>query len=736
MGDITQALRSAQSGLLVNQQTLNVVSNNIANLTTEGYSRKIVKTESRVVAGVGAGVTISQVTRLVDQGLLKSLRSELGELNALTIKDDFFGRMQDLFGAPGDNTSIAHITEEFQSALELLTVSPDKSLEQAEVIRRAQDLVLALQDMSATIQELRVQTDAAIADGVDEMNKIVQAIDQLNDDIISNSSLNRDVTDLLDKRDQQLDALAQIVDIRYFFRDDGDAVVFTSGGRTLVDTIPPSITHVPASSVSATSTKAEGDFAGIYVGNVESRNDITAELRGGKLKGLVDLRDSVLPNLQSQLDEFAAELRDTMNQFHNQSVSFPGAQSYEGTRIFVRPAEQTIKLDPASSADDVTIALFNSTGDQTAQTTLNTIMTGGGFSDHGTGNDWTINDVAATMQTWLRANGASSASVLVGASGNFTINLNTTAVNLAFRDESAVANGSAAADAVVAFDANGDGVTDETINGFSYFFGLNDFFVDGLAENTYESDVLVSSFTASASTLTFRDSNGTLNVNGAPGSLTVPAGTSLTALATLITNSVSNITASVIPDGSGVRLRIAHDQGSSFTLTQAGADTFLTDINMHLADVRVSSVLTVRSDIAATPAKITTGLMQWNADLGSSGRYFMSVGESTVIEALAEAFSTPHDFDTAGGLANTQKSFAQYATSIVGENARLADTNSRDIERQQSLTDSLQFKSDTVRGVNLDEEMSDLIVFEQAFSAAARVIAVIQRMIDALERVI
>ncbi|HEX9702052.1 MAG TPA: flagellar basal body protein, partial [Rhodospirillales bacterium] len=180
MGDITQALRSAQSGLLVNQQTLNVVSNNIANLTTEGYSRKIVKTESRVVAGVGAGVTISQVTRLVDQGLLKSLRSELGELNALTIKDDFFGRMQDLFGAPGDNTSIAHITEEFQSALELLTVSPDKSLEQAEVIRRAQDLVLALQDMSATIQELRVQTDAAIADGVDEMNKIVQAIDQLN----------------------------------------------------------------------------------------------------------------------------------------------------------------------------------------------------------------------------------------------------------------------------------------------------------------------------------------------------------------------------------------------------------------------------------------------------------------------------------------------------------------------------------------------------------------------------
>ena len=732
MGDITQALRTAQSGLLVNQQTLNVVSNNVANLNTVGYSRKIVRTESRVVAGVGAGVQISDITRLVDEGLLKSLRLEFSDLNALTSQRDYYARTQDLFGTPADNTSLAHLTQSFQSALELLTVSPDKSLEQSEVIRRAQDLILMLQDMSSTIQELRLQADNAISENVSEINKIVQTIDQLNDEIISNGSVGRDVSDLRDDRDAQLDRLSELVDIRYFYRNDGDVVVFTSGGRTLVDTVPPTVTHVPAASVSPTTTKAEGDFAGIYVGNVEARNDITSELRGGQLKGLVDLRDIVLVNLQSQIDEFSAELRDTFNQIHNRGVSFPGAQSYEGTRNFIRPAEQTIKLDPSSTADDVAIVLFSSTGDQTAQTTLNTIMTGGGFSNHGTGNDWTINSVASTLQTWLRANGAASATAAVNASGNFAINLNSTSVNLAFRDETATANGSAAADAVIAFDANGDGVTDETVNGFSYFFGLNDFFVDGLADNIYESNVLVSTFTASASTLTFRDSNGTLT--GSP--LTVTAGTSLTALADLITNSITNITASVVPDGSGVRLRIAHDNGSSFTVTDAGADTFLTDINMHLADVRVATVLEVRPDIASTPAKITTGLMQWNAALGSAGEYFMSTGESSVIESLAEAFSSAHSFDTAGGLATAQKSFDQFAASILSENARLADTNVSDITRQQTLTDSLKFKSDTVRGVNLDEEMSDLIIFEQAFSASARVIAVIQRMIDALERVI
>lgn len=720
MGDITQALRTAQSGLLVNQQTLNVVSDNVANLNTEGYSRKLVNTEPRVIAGVGAGVQISEITRLVDEGLLKSLRQEYGDLNALTVQENFYSRTQDLFGAPGDNNSLAHQVQDFQSSLESLTLSPDKSLEQSDLIRRAQDVILRLQSMSATIQDLRLQADNDIASKVSDMNKIVQNIDQLNDDIISNGSVGRDVSDLRDNRDKLIDQLSQIVDIRYFFRNDGDVVIFTAGGRTLVDTVPPEITHEPASSVAATTTKAEGDFSGIYVGNIEPRNDITSELLGGDLKGLVDLRDKILPNMQSQLDEFAAELRDTFNQIHNRGVSFPGAQTYTGTRNFIDPANQTITF---SGTDDTTVALFDSNGNQTAQTTVRTLL--GGASS-------TINNLASTLQTWLRANGASGATVTVNSAQNFDIALNSTAVNLGFRDETATANGSTAEDASIAFDANGDGVTDETVNGFSNFLGLNDFFVDGLADNIYESDVLVSSFTASASTLTFRDSNGTLT--GSP--LTVAAGTSLTDLAKQITDNVTNMTASVVPDGSGVRLRIAHDNGSSFTVTEANTDTFLTDIGMHLADVRVSSVLGVRSDIAITPAKIATGLMQWDPSLGSNGEYFTSVGESTVIEALAEAFSSGHAFDTAGGLAQATGSFSEYATKIIADNSRLADANKSDIDRQRSLTDSLKFKSDTVRGVNLDQEMSDLIVFEQAFSASARVIAVIQRMIDALERVI
>ena len=720
MGGLTQALRTARSGLLVNQQTLDVVANNIANVNSEGYSRKIVSTETRVLNGVASGVQISEITRRVDEGLLKNIRIELAELNKFTVQDDFFARTQDLFGKPGENSSLSHLFENFTSALELLAVSPNRSLEQAEVVRRAQDVTFALQNMSETIQELRQQADVAIADTVTEMNKIVASIDQLNEDIITNGSVGRDVTDLKDQRDQRIDRLSELVDIRFFFRSDGDVVVFTSGGRTLVDTLPPKITHSAASSVSASTTKNEGDFTGIFVGTIVARNDITSELRGGQLKGLVDLRDDILANMQSQLDEFAAEMRDVFNQIHNRGVSFPGAQSYAGTRTFVRSAEQTITFN---GTDDTTVVLFDASGNQTAQTTIRTLN-----SDVAT---ITIANLATQLQAFLRANGAATATVAISTTNKLDINLNTPAINLSFRDETATTNGSTLEDAVIAFNANAAGPTDETVNGFSNFFGFNDFFVDNLPENIYESNVLVSTFTVSASTLTFRDSSGTL---GSP--LTVAAGTSLEDLATLITNSVTDVTATIVTDGSGVRLRISHDNGSSMTVTQAAGNTFLTDINLHLADVRVAGTLNVRADIASTPAKLSTGAVLWDADRGAAGEYFMSIGENSVIDALAEAFSASNQFDTAGGLATAKTTFAEFAGKIVSENARLAATNESSIDRQRSLTESLQFKSDSVRGVNLDEELSNLIIFEQGFAAAARVISVIQRMFETLERVI
>lgn len=730
-GDITLALRIAQSGLLTNQTALNSVANNIANVNSVGYSRKIVNLEQRVVSGSGAGVQISEVTRRIDEGLLKSLRLQLSDFNAIDVQTSFFERMQELFGAPGDNTSIAHIFEEFTTAVETLAVSPDRMLEQSDAVRWGQNIAIKLQDMSSTIQDLRKQADDAIADIVERINDLTTRITDLNDEIIARGAVGRDVSDLKDQRDQAVDELSTLVDTRYFFRSDGDIIVFTSGGRTLVDNQPAVLSHDAAASVTPTTTHAEGDFDGLFIGQEISGNDITNEVRGGKLKGLIDLRDSILPDLQSQIDHLAATLRDTVNQVHNRGTPFPGLQTLTGSRIFTEPATQTIRLDPTGSADDVTIDLFDSTGNQSATITLNTLMTSASFGGaQASRGPWTINIVATKLQNWLQANGAASASVSA-SSGRLTIALNTTSLNLAFRDQSATANGSSAADAEIGFDADGNGTVDQTVFGFSSFFGLNDFFVDNLADNVKESDVQSASFSSGAATLVFRDSTGAMT--GSP--VTITAGSSLSTIATAINNAVTNVTASVVPDGAGFRLRIAHDQGSSFVLTQT-AGTLLTTLGMHEADVRVAGALAVRSDIVASPSLISRGMMQWNANLGAAGEYFMSVGDDTIVKALATTLTANVSFRQAGGLGAISTTLTDYATNILARNANLADSQETNREFARSLAESLQLKSDDVRGVNLDEEMSTLILFQQAYSAAARVITTIQNMFEALDRAV
>lgn len=723
-GTITLALRTAQSGLLVNQQALGAISDNIANVNSPGYSRKIVNIEQRVVGGSGAGVQLSELTRVIDEGLVKSLRLETGTYQRLRSQQSYYERIQETFGSPNDNTSISHILNNFASSIETLAVSPDKTLELSEFVRQGQEVALKLQSMSETIQELRVQADAEIAADVREVNNLTAKIADLNDKIIRNKTVSNDVSDLRDQRDQALDELAGFIDIRYFVRGDGDVVVFSSAGRTLVDNVAFEFTHSPASSVTPTTTHAEGDLGGIYLGAQVPGNDVTNELRGGSLGGLVEQRDTVLTDMQSQLDELAAMLRDTVNQIHNRGTTFPGLQSMTGSREIIDGANQTIRL---GGTDDVAIVLFDNDGNQTAATTLDTIMV--------PAQPWTIQQVTTAMQTWLQANGAAGATVAVDGTGHLAIELNSSTVNLAFRDQTASANGSPLEDADIGFDADGDGTVDETVKGFANFFGLNDFFVDNAGRNIHESDVVSAGFKSPTNTtLRFVDGAGMAFPAGV--TVLIPAGLTLEQTAAAINAAVPDVTASVIPDGSGYRLRIAHDDGRNFEVTQTVAGGLLSTIGMHNADVRVAGQLAVRGDIINSPTLVSRGTVQWDANLGSAGQYYTSVGDDSAIQALAERINAVNSFDAAGGLGALQVNFAQYGASILSRSASLADNNESDANSQQALTESLQNKSDNIRGVNLDEEMADLIRFEQAYSAAARLIGVIQDMFDALDRAV
>jgi len=748
-GNLTLALRTAQSGLLASQGALDALTNNIANVNTPGYSKKVINLEQRVVSGSGAGVQLSDITRQVDEGLLKTLRRETATLEKLDTMQSYYDRVQDLFGTPEKNSSIAHIMSEFTAAVESLALSPDRTIEQSEVVRWGEEIGAELDEMSDMVQDLRLQADRAIGDMVDRVNELASQIEDLNNKIIRNETISGDVTDLKDKRDMALDELSGYMDIVYFERNQGDVVVFTGGGTVLVDNTAQTVYHTATTQMTALNTYEEGHFNGITVGST-SANDITSNLQNGAIKGLIDLRDNVLTGIQAQLDEFATELRDQYNLVHNRGTPYPGLQSAEGTRTFIDTGgvaapdgatDQTITL----SGGDVTIAVFNATGDQQAVTTLGTIMDSAtfGYDAANSTGPWTMAAVAQTIEDWLQdsANGGpglSTAAVSITSDGKFSVELNNSSNYLAFRDETATANGSTASDVTVQYDSNGDGTVDEHVSGFSNFLGLNDFFVDGLEKTAYDSETKSSGYTFTPTaniTLTFRDAGNTETVT-----LTNGTSYSLSDLATQINDNTTFVTATVIQDGSGYRLRVVNDNNDTLVIADdqgvGASNSFMEGMALEGSRARSSNFLNVRSEIRSNSALMSVGTPQWDADKNAAGEYYMAAGDATIVQELAEVLTSNTTFEASGGLPNQTKNFHEYASAIISQAASDSSNNAGDRDTQLALKNSLELKSNNFRGVNLDEEMSDLILYQEAFSAAARIISVVQKMFDALERAV
>ena len=104
---LTTSLLNAKSGMISAQAGLDVVSRNIANATTEGYTKKIHNQSNRIIGGRGYGVQTGEVTRKVSENLQREVREQNAAINKLEILDEFLGRLELEFGRPDDQSSIA-----------------------------------------------------------------------------------------------------------------------------------------------------------------------------------------------------------------------------------------------------------------------------------------------------------------------------------------------------------------------------------------------------------------------------------------------------------------------------------------------------------------------------------------------------------------------------------------------------------------------------------------------------
>ena len=317
---ISSALLVATSGLKAAQAGIDVVTRNVSGSQIEGYTRKTATLESLALGDTNSGVRVHEITRFVNESLLRQLRNTNSGTERLTVEDDFLGRFETVFGKPGDNIAITSKLGGLADAFRALSVSPDLGTAQFNVLSAADGVVQNFNLLSTTIRSLREEADHAIEESVSIVNDALAQVQDLNLQIATSRAQSRSTADLEDQRDIQINKVAKEMDISYFERDNGEIWVSTRSGKPLLDAsfdpTNPSLSFINSPVIQSNNAyypqSVSSTITGLH-GLMIGSQDITTEIRGGRIAGYFNIRDEFLPATEQQLDELAAKMVESFN---------------------------------------------------------------------------------------------------------------------------------------------------------------------------------------------------------------------------------------------------------------------------------------------------------------------------------------------------------------------------------------------------------------------------------------
>ena len=137
----------------------------------------------------------------------------------------------------------------------------------------------------------------------------------------------------------------------------------------------------------------------------------------------------------------------------------------------------------------------------------------------------------------------------------------------------------------------------------------------------------------------------------------------------------------------------------------------------------------VRQDIINDPSRVSMGKLSLTA---TSGQIGITIGDNSVITSLAGLTQKSVSFAAITGLPAGSFTLEEYAGAILGLNAVQAARAEETAEIQGDLLENLEFRKSSLTGVNVDEELANILVFQNSNAASARVISAAQALFDSL----
>lgn len=779
------ALANALSGLNVNQRSLATTSGNITNANTDGYSRKTTNNTTQVVAGKGVGAN-PEVKRIVDEFLTKAQRGQATATAGAQVVQEYMTRLQAYIGKPGEEASGSVVTQldKFFSAMSNVSTNPEQPFFRTQAVQSGVALSDSIALLTKNIQQTRFEAEQAIGDTVNEINQQLDTLNVINIALRESFVNGQSQEELFDQRDQALRELTKNLDVGVTFKESGEVALFNQAGELLsgaryhikypqagsVNTLINDKNLSKMEIVALNENGEELDYRIELSGGGKS-SEITTKLQGGKLKGLMDIRDGELPKMLEQLDSLASTLRDELNAIQNDGVGYPPPASLTGTRQIRSDQEigftgsvMIAGLD--SAGKPLTSAYTNDVNGKMRPLKLDFSEI---YGPNGQGRP-TVSDVVNEINQFY---GAPSNRVGMGPLADarlVTISDNTTGpfqFQVEFDNPSAnnlsisilTINGAAATGGAVATAGEITRSGAYSVAGAGpYSIDVEVQFTDPDTGDVYN-DIITYAVPAAASGLR-GDRYEVAALSGAAspplrGGIVIPDHNDDYIIARMVDINGNTVTDPTQPaflqllGNNGGRVAIDELDSEEVGLANAAASAtgrgfshYFELNNLFVKNPETTpgsdaKNLKIRQDIITNPNLLSVGGLSRSPQPGGADpdplySYEMGIASNQIAERFAAMRTTSVNFDAAGTLPAFSNSLSDYTAEIYAFIGAAYNAADNDMKQQDILEKSYDERLSSVSGVNLDEELANTVLFQNAYSASARIITVVSTLFDTL----
>ena len=337
------------SGLDAAQKALDTIGNNIANAATEGYHRQRIILNPAYSSQLGSlllggGVDVAGITRTMNRFLEQEILRQQSSLGQVSQEFSTLRTVEAAFGELSSSSGLNTAMDEFFNALADLSAHPAGLIWQSQAITSAQTMTHQFRTLGETLSALEDNIRLEAENTIGQINVLINGIAELNRKIEGIEITGGHAHNLSDQRDRYITELSELIGIETQAMDYGVVNVSAAG--------------VPVVTNASVTELEVGLMSGGKIGiSVAGGGTYTTDIQGGRLGGLLRLRNELISDIHDDLDSLAVALIQEINRYHVQGVGSDG--SFTELTGWSMPSENLSDLGTSITDGSIYIRLTN-----------------------------------------------------------------------------------------------------------------------------------------------------------------------------------------------------------------------------------------------------------------------------------------------------------------------------------------------------------------------------------------